>query len=105
MALHFLKSDKPIESNQKTTDSEPVTEPTTVPKAIAESGTSNKPSEPAKPVSRKRVLGQIVSISFRVPKDVWMTLQHLAMTEGRSLQSLLWDACSAYLVSKGQPPL
>jgi hypothetical protein len=105
MALNFLKSGKPVASSQKTTDSEPIAESTTVPEAIPESAPPTKTTEPAKPPSRKRGLGETVSITFRVTKDPWMRLQQLAMTEGRSLQSLIWEACSAYLVSKGQPPL
>jgi hypothetical protein len=106
MALHFPKSDKPSELVQKATVSETITKSVTVPDAIPESATNGKPiSEPEKPASRKRGVGETVSITFRVPKDPWMRLHQLAMSEGESLQSLIWEACSAYLVSKGQLPL
>jgi hypothetical protein len=106
MALHFSKSDKPAELAQKASISETITKSATMPDAIPESTTTVKLiAETAKLATRKRGMGEIVSITFRLPKGAWMRLHQLAMSEGGSLQSLIWDACSAYLVSKGQPPL
>jgi hypothetical protein len=105
MAMKFLKFSNPVHSVPKTAVSESIAESTAPPEAVAASETSTKPIEPAKQASRKRGSGETVALSFRVPKDAWIKLHQVAMCEGGSLQSLIWQACSEYLVSKGQPPL
>jgi hypothetical protein len=102
MAIKFFNLVYPV---QNLAISESIVESMAPSEAVAESETSTKPIVPAKQASRKRGSGETVALSFRVPKDAWIKLHQLAMSEGESLQSIIWEACSAYVVSKGQPPL
>jgi hypothetical protein len=50
---------------------------------------------------RTRGQGDMVAITFRVPKRHWMRLQMVAMEEGISLQGLLIEGANKLLVGKG----